>query len=220
MGIRTYIDSEVRMMSRQFQIALHRCEVAAIRLRLALLRSAYDAVKAGFNASQSRDERGRWNGGGGGSGIVVVRRDRTGHPKIDLTSDRLVEVMKEVVANVGTGRGPLYGTAIHTEAAKLIRESDFPGIGRRGVEQSFSLGDTVRYGLDGSIRTDIVLRDGRTNAAPILAVWDVKTGGAKLTPERAAQIRQHLGVGDDVPIVELHISKGLDAKSYIYAMVS
>jgi len=201
-------------------MALQNCEIAAIRLRLALLRSAYDAVKAGFNADQPRDERGRWNGGRGGTSVVVVRRDRTGHPKIDLTSDRLVELMKEVVANVGPGKGALYGTAIHSETAKQIRDADFPGIGRRGVEQSFSLGDTVRYGLDGSIRTDIVLRDGRTIAAPILAVWDIKTGGAKLTPERAAEIRHHLGVGDDVPIIELHISKGLDAKSYIYALLS
>lgn len=216
----TYVESGVRRMSPKSLIAFRRCEIAAIRLRLAFLRSAYDAVKAGFNVDQPRDERGRWNGGSGGSGVVVVRRDRTGHPKIDLTSDRLVEVMKEVVATVGTGKGALYGIAIHSEAAKQISDADFPGIGRRGVEQSFSLGDTVRYGLNGSIRTDIVLRDGRTIAAPILAVWDIKTGGAKLTPERAAQIRQHLDVGDDVPIIELHISKGLDAKSYIYALLS
>ncbi|NEU12076.1 hypothetical protein G3T14_08020 [Methylobacterium sp. BTF04] len=128
--------------------------------------------------------------------------------------------MKDVVANVGPGMGPVCGTSIPSEAAKLIRNYDLPGIGLRGVEQSFSLGDLVRYGLDGSIRTDAILRDGRTIAAPVLAVFDIKTGGAKLTPERADEIRMHLGVGKDVPVIELHISKGLDAKSCLYILVS
>lgn len=38
-------------------------------------------------------------------------------------------------------------------------------------------------------------------------------------PKRAEDIRRSLGVGDDIPVIELHIVKGLDAKSYIYAII-
>ncbi|WP_447675872.1 hypothetical protein [Methylobacterium sp. M6A4_1b] len=160
-----------------------RCEIAAIRLRIAVLRAACDALKAGFNKDQSRNPKGQWDGGRGGSSVVVVRRDRTDNAKIDLAADRLIDVVKDVVAKVGPGRGSVCRTVIHSEAAKLISHYDLPDVGPRGVGQSFSMGDLVRYGLDGSIRTDAILRDGRTVAAPILAVFDIKTGGARLTRE-------------------------------------
>ncbi len=48
---------------------------------------------------------------------------------------------------------------------------NIPGIGKDGIEQSFSLGDLVRYGLSDSIRTDALLRNDQTGE--ILAVWDI-----------------------------------------------
>ena len=50
---------------------------------------------------------------------------------------------------------------------------DLPGIGKDGVEQSFKLEDVVNYGVAGSIRTDVVLRDAGDR---VMAIYDVKTG--------------------------------------------
>ncbi len=63
------------------------------------------------------------------------------------------------------------------------------GIGKDGIEQSFSLGDLVRYGLSDSIRTDALLRNDQTGE--ILAVWDIKTGSQRLSPKRVAKIRNY-----------------------------
>ena len=46
----------------------------------------------------------------------------------------------------------------------------------------------------------------------IKAVWDVKTGNAELTNARRQEIRDELGLSDDVPIIELHICRGVSCK--------
>jgi len=104
----------------------------------------------------------------------------------------------------------LYGTLVHVAFAADVRGQDIPGIGQDGVEQSFSLGRIVRYGLDDSIRTDVVLRDEN---GEIIAVWDVKTGYAALTDARRQKIREELDLFDDVPIMELHICRGVGCKT-------
>ena len=58
----------------------------------------------------------------------------------------------------------------------------------------------------------MVLRDGRGPLAPILAVWDIKTGNARLDAQRVAQLRENLGIGSDVPIIEIHIRRGISVK--------
>jgi hypothetical protein len=45
---------------------------------------------------------------------------------------------------------------------------NIPGIGEDGIEQSFSIGDLVRYGASDSVRTDVILRNDQTGE--ILAV--------------------------------------------------
>lgn len=194
-------------------------EAAAIRMGLALIRLELLSIKAGFNPNQLRDRFGLWARPGAAGGMpgrtIVTRRATTGDPKIDAKNDQLVDIIREVVEGVPPGAGPEYGTMIHASAAQRIRDYDLPGIGKHGVEQSFSLGDTVRYGLDGSIRTDIVMRNGRTANAPIMAIWDIKTGGAKLTKDRVDQIRREAGVGDDVPVIEIHVERGIDVKGYL-----
>lgn len=198
-------------MCRGLNDAELRYELASWRVRIALLNVLRYCVKGGFDRNQSRDERGRWDGNG--SNVVVTRKDRTGNPKIDAKTDLLVDLVSEIVTKVGPGSGPLYGMRIHNGSAELVRALDIPGIGRHGVEQSFSAGDLVRYGLDGSVRTDMVLRDGRGPLAPILAVWDIKTGNARLDARRVTDLRENLGIGPDVPIIEIHIRRGISVKS-------
>jgi hypothetical protein len=180
------------------------CRAAFTRFRLAWL-------KANFRPDQLRDGAGRWTLVGG-SRVVVTRNDRTGHERVDRTSDLLVDELREVSEAAGEGAGPNFGVAVHVEFASRVRELDLPGIGIHGVEQSFSAGDVVRYGLDGSIRTDVVLRSGRGDSGDIQAVWDVKTGTARLTEGRIREIREALGIGPEVPIIELHVRRGVTKK--------
>lgn len=187
--------------------------IAEFRLRLALLRLQL-ALKANFNPLQHRDRIGQWDRVSfedGGSG--ERSGGRTGDPKIDRTTDDLVEIARNVANGVKGLRGFAFGVAVHTEFAKTVRQLNLPGIGRDGVETSFSLGDTVRYGFKDGIRTDVIKRDGRTSSAPIIAVWDVKTGEAKLTPARTREIRKHLNIDESVPIFEIHVVRGATRKS-------
>lgn len=64
-----------------------------------------------------------------------------------------------------------------------------PGIGENGVEQSFSEKDVVKYGADGSIRTDVIMRDANGR---VIAIWDVKTGSAELTDARRRKFGKKL----------------------------
>jgi hypothetical protein len=57
----------------------------------------------------------------------------------------------------------------------------------QGSEQSFDWDGTVRYGLDGSIRTDVILWD--ENREKVIAIWDLKTGKAKLYGARVRQLK-------------------------------
>jgi hypothetical protein len=149
--------------------------------------------------------------------LMVENYYRTNNPLIDRTSDILFQTLLRDEALVdratvllGELRPALYGTLVHVAFAADVRRQDIPGIGQDGVEQSFSLGRIVRYGLDDSIRTDVVLRDEN---GEIIAVWDVKTGNAALTDARRQEIREELDLFDDVPIMELHICRGVGCKT-------
>jgi hypothetical protein len=190
-------------------------ELSYLKLKLDLIRTQIALnTKANFDPDQLRDECGRWCGSNNGT-VQVVRRDRTGNPKIDAKTDLLIDVLREVVNETASDSGPLYGVYIHSLAEKRIIELDIPGIGKDGVEQSFSAGDLVRYGLDGSIRTDVILREGRGTNGRILAIWDIKTGNARLTSTRAEELRINSGVDASVPIIEIHVIRGINVKQII-----
>jgi hypothetical protein len=121
------------------------------------------------------------------------------NPRIDRTTERLLSILTETVESLGGGSGPIFGIQAHFEFAKRVRALNIPGIRIAGVEQSFDLGAVVRYGLDGSVRTDIVLRD--RSGIPI-AIYDLKTGNAKLTPSRVQELRNAVG-GQNIPVIEL-----------------
>jgi RHS repeat-associated protein len=84
---------------------------------------------------------------------------------------------------VGSGNGPVYGTAVHTIFSGLVKAT-----GRKDlfVEKSFSFEGLVNYGTAGAIRTDVVL--GKIETQPS-AIYDLKTGRARLSQARADDIR-------------------------------
>jgi hypothetical protein len=86
---------------------------------------------------------------------------------------------------VGQGRDPVHGTRVHTEFAKQVQR-----ISNRELhtEVAYRNGVRVNRNTPGSIRVDVV----RGNPDRPKEIWDLKTGGARLTPERIQQIRRHL----------------------------
>jgi len=139
-------------------------------------------------------------------GMSVDRFDKTGDPVVDKMTEILLNRAGLAHVVAGQGAGPLYGTKVHTEFATDLRSQNIPGV---EVEQSFSSGDVRKYGLDGTIRTDVILRDAN---AKVIAIWDLKTGTARLEPKRAQEIRGKVNVGPEVPIIELHIQRGVTNK--------
>jgi hypothetical protein len=98
-----------------------------------------------------------------------------------------------------------YGTEVHYAFAATVRAMNLPGIGVTGVEQSFDREGEARYGKDGSIRTDVVLRN---EEGQIIAIYDLKTGNATIRPPRAEELRAMTKAGPDVPVIELHSTRG------------
>ena len=86
-----------------------------------------------------------------------------------------------------------------------VRFAGLEGIGPNDVEHSFRDRASATFGEPGSVRTDVVLRNA---AGDVIAIYDVKTGGAKLTPGRVRELRNKTGVGPNVPIIELHVLRG------------
>jgi hypothetical protein len=116
----------------------------------------------------------------------------------------LLAILAKSVQKMGEGFGTLFGTFVHLDFAARVKGHDLPGVGAKGVEQSFHLGEFVRFGVAGSIRTDIVLKDKFGNP---VAIYDLKTGNARLTRSRLNELRAHVGV-PDIPIIELRYREG------------
>jgi hypothetical protein len=94
---------------------------------------------------------------------------------------------------------------VHTEFARVVRALNLPEIGRVGVEQSFDAEGLAHWGADGSIRTDVLLRNKQ---GIIIAIYDLKTGNAIIRPSRAKELRTMTRAGPDVPVIELHAVRG------------
>jgi hypothetical protein len=127
---------------------------------------------------------------------------------IERTTELLHKVVLQVAGSVIRRPGSTprdFGTAVHTEFARAVRALNLPGIGRDGVEQSFDADGLAHWGADGSIRTDVVLRNRK---GIIIAIYDLKTGDAIIRPSRAKELRTITRAGSDVPVIELHAVRG------------
>jgi hypothetical protein len=135
---------------------------------------------------------------------IKINTAQTGNPFIDRTTQFLLDTLEQTVRALGPGRGSLFGIKAHTDFGRRVKELDLPGIGQTGVEQSFRFDfpNFVKYGLEGSIRTDVALRDPKNPDRGPIMVYDLKTGNAVLTPKRQEEIRRALKQ-QDLPIIVL-----------------
>lgn len=213
----------------------------AVKSELAFRRALRVASKAGYREDQERDERGRWTDEGDVENVnpavsidageptstaddiiqligSVVSIDfsnaLTGIQSIDETTKSLSETLAKVMQTVDFIPTPsAYGTAVHVAFGTAVRFQGLPGIGFDDVEHSFSEGTSAIYGERGSIRTDVVRRN---EVGDIMAIYDVKTGSAGLTPARVDEIRTKTGTTASVPIIELHVLRGASLKARLH----
>jgi len=141
---------------------------------------------------------------------IDYSRALTGISTIDETTKRLSETLSDTMSRfdvVPEWAPPVYGTAVHVHFAAQVKLQGLRGV---EVEQSFFDLKPGGYGQSGSIRTDVLLRN---DVGDIIAIYDVKTGGAVLTPARVQELRAKTGVGIEIPIIELQVSRGATIKS-------
>jgi hypothetical protein len=80
------------------------------------------------------------------------------------------------------------------------------------VEQTFGPdpnAPNVPYGTKGSVRTDVILRDA---TGEIIAIYDLKTGDARLEPWRVRQLRNKTGTTTDTYVFEINLDRGVVLK--------
>jgi hypothetical protein len=129
----------------------------------------------------------------------------TGDERIDSTTERLSNTLKNVM-NVfefipyDTPRA--YGTAVHSAFGAAVLAQ-----GLEGVEVEFSYKNNVEatYGEEGSVRADVALR---SVGGEVIAIYDLKTGGAVVSSSRADELRSHFSASRYVPVIELHALRG------------
>lgn len=133
----------------------------------------------------------------------------TGISTIDDTTKQLANTLarvKDVVEYLPTYTPRKYGTAVHVKFAATVRALGLRGIAPSDVETTFG-GDY--YGAKGSVRTDVVLRN---DVGDVIAIYDVKTGEKGIEPARAAYLRIKVGVGNEVPIIQMSFNDGISRK--------
>ncbi|HWK97650.1 MAG TPA: hypothetical protein VNR39_19720 [Pseudolabrys sp.] len=147
---------------------------------------------------------------GSRTGVTIdYSRALTGVSTIDDTTKKLSETLGDTMSRVDfipEWTPTLYGTAVHANFAAQVRSQGLRGV---EVEQSFRGGELGGDRSPGSVRTDVLLRN---DGGDIIAIYDVKTGGAVLTPARVRELRAKTGVGIGVPIIELQANRGATIK--------
>ena len=127
--------------------------------------------------------------------------DLTNDPRIDIASAKLTIILALIMDSLvrPPDMSPQeYGTRIHAVFAALAKAANITGIRPEDVETTFPEGP---YGSPDSIRTDVVLRD--TTTGTIIAIYDVKTGKADLSPARADQLRSKTKAPPGTPVIQL-----------------
>ncbi|HTD06251.1 RHS repeat-associated core domain-containing protein [Undibacterium sp.] len=134
-------------------------------------------------------------GAGAVTGVFSGAATATATATTTLAED-LGSAAQRAAQTVGPGRGPVYGTRVHSAF-----ENEVNALGKDNVhtEVSYLNGQVVPYGTKGSVRLDVV--NGPVNAP--ISVYDLKTGSAALTPARIQQIQSNIPGGSSVPVIEI-----------------
>jgi hypothetical protein len=134
----------------------------------------------------------------------------TSNPVINSTTARLAIILqrvKDAVENTSDLSPQRYGIEVHSAfAAEVKAQGQQLGIAASDVETTFG---GNYYGAKGSVRTDVVLRN---DVGQVIAIYDVKTGEKGIEPARAAELRIKVGVGNEVPIIQISFKYGLSRK--------
>jgi hypothetical protein len=139
--------------------------------------------------------------------LVPLGAAKTGNTFIDYTTEKLMDILGEVIAMVGPrgGMDPKeYGKLVHSEFANAVGAAGLRGIDTKDIESTFGLQDDTPYGAKYSVRPDVVLRGDDGN---IIAIYDVKTGTG-LTKFQVIKYRLRTGSDFYVPVFDLHPGRG------------
>ncbi len=119
-----------------------------------------------------------------------------GNAPVQTTQSALTGAAGRACTTVGTCEGSVYGTRVHSAF-----EAEVNALGNANLttEVSYRKGRFVPRGTPGSVRLDVV--EGPLTAPT--AIYDLKTGRARLTPARIQQIQQHIPGGANVPVIEI-----------------
>ncbi|MCW5678061.1 MAG: phage portal protein [Xanthobacteraceae bacterium] len=199
-----------------------------------LAASSLSTLLAKYSPDQPRapagsSDGGQWtNGGGAGSSsgdeegdeellpdnalpvadIIFDGNPFVPDPKTNQTTIHLAEILSRVVDKIGvlpdtiTARD--YGTRVHTQFARAVRDERIPGIGFFDVESSWGIEPDARYGARLSVRTDVVFRN---ESGDIIAIYDVKTGTTPMPLSRKRELHEKTRTDDSVPIIILRVAR-------------
>jgi hypothetical protein len=140
--------------------------------------------------------------------VHIENNAQTGISTVDETTEKLKTILEDVVSKHPTGSGSEYGKRIHYDFGDAVKVENLRGIGTDGVEHTFPEG--TRYGSKASVRTDVILRN---DVGDVTAIYDVKTGTASLDRPRVRELRLKTGTGPEIPMIEMHIQRGLSLKA-------
>ena len=107
-------------------------------------------------------------------------------------TNQLQNTANKASSIVGEGSGAVHGTKVHTQFGNMAETIN--GVTK---EASYLNGNVVNYGTKGSVRADAVY--GPVNRPT--AVYDLKTGGAKVTTQNINKYNQH--VPGKPPVIEI-----------------
>jgi hypothetical protein len=140
---------------------------------------------------------------------IIYSNAVTGDERIDSLTEKLSNTLTNVM-NVfdfipyDTPRA--YGTAVHSAFGAAVLAQRLEGV---EVEFSYKNNSAATYGEEGSVRADVALRSVTDE---VIAIYDLKTGGAVVSSSRADELRSHFSASRYIPVIELHILRGSRVK--------
>jgi hypothetical protein len=116
---------------------------------------------------------------------------------VSKATEKLTDAAAKVLASMGNGSGHVFGTKAHSAFEAAIKGMKI-GENTIRTEISYLGGRIVTRGTKGSVRIDAGLFDKKGN---LLAVFDLKTGSAKLSAKDVVKIQT--GTQTNVPVIEI-----------------